>query len=47
VPFKPLSMLDLIVVKQQATFQLPTFLDGKLPKPEEIVVEQRLVSLKT
>jgi hypothetical protein len=38
------AMLDLVVVKQQAKFNLPDFLTGATPPKEDVVVQQRLVA---
>jgi hypothetical protein len=35
----------LVVVKQASTFKLDTFLDGKTPDKNDIVVEERLAVL--
>ncbi|MCP4156388.1 MAG: hypothetical protein GY757_52230 [bacterium] len=41
----PTAMLELIVLKQDASFKMSTFLDGKRPKEEDTVLGQRLVHI--
>lgn len=38
------ALLDLIVVKPGATFNLPDFLNGESPSKEEILIEQRFTN---
>ena len=41
----PVAMMDLLVVKQQSQFQLPTFLEGESPDPHDIVIQQSIVNV--
>jgi len=41
----PSALFQLVVVKQASTFKLDTFLDGKTPDKNDIVVEERLAVL--
>jgi hypothetical protein len=41
----PAAILEMIVIKEQSSFSLPEFLNGKLPAKEDIVIEQRLLNL--
>jgi hypothetical protein len=43
---KPSALFQLTVVKRAASFKLDTFLDGKTPKKEEVVIEERLAVLR-
>lgn len=45
VGVKPSALFQLTVVKQQSAFKLETFLDGHVPKKEDIVIEERLAVL--
>jgi len=42
---EPVATMDLIVVKQQSQFQLPTFLEGAAPDNSDIVIRQRFVNV--
>ncbi len=42
---EPVATLDVLVVKQQSQFQLPTFLAGQTPDSTDIVIRQRLVNV--
>jgi hypothetical protein len=41
----PSALFQLTVVKQASAFKLDTFLDGKAPKKDDIVIEERLALL--
>lgn len=42
---EPTAMLDLIVLKKEATFQLPEYLSGTAPEKDQILVQERIVNL--
>lgn len=42
---EPVATLDLMVVKQQSQFPLPTFLTGASPTDSDILIQQRLVNM--
>ncbi len=42
---EPVALMDLLVVKQQSQFKLPTFLEGELPDSSDIVIQQSIVNV--
>ena len=42
----PSALLSIAVLKERAAFDLNQFLDGKVPRRDEIAVAQNLVSLQ-
>jgi hypothetical protein len=40
----PVATMDLMVVKQQSQFQLPTFLSGETPDSSDLIIQQRFVN---
>jgi hypothetical protein len=42
---EPVAVMDLMVVKEQSQFQLPTFLTGESPNANDIVIQQRFVNV--
>ena len=44
---RPDALLSLTVLREDRTFSLPKFLEGEIPKTEEIAVAQRLLSSGT
>lgn len=42
---RPTALLELIVLKQGATFQLADYLDGAAPDKEQILVQERVVNV--
>jgi hypothetical protein len=45
LPVNPTAMLELIVLKNEATFQMPDFLKGEVPPKSDILLQERVLNV--